>query len=218
PTPTIQLYHSYTARLDSWGASHYSGSRGPELIINEWVPVGLRLQMVDAPATWRAILLNYSIVDFEIERRIALLERREQPLDQPMVDLGTESFDLDTRHHIPTFDGLVFAHIEMRPTLFGRLQGSLFRTPPVMLYLRHASGHDSYCRLIPATATNGILVNRFPRDFMGYRRVFAGELDDPVTHISIAGPGVRLFQPNASVSWKGLPLANSSAHAPASAR
>ncbi|MCP4901788.1 MAG: hypothetical protein GY906_32900, partial [bacterium] len=93
PTPTIQLYHSYTARLDSWGASHYSGSRGPKLIINEWVPVGLRLQMVDAPATWRAILLNYSIVDFEIERRIALLERREQPLDQPMVDLGTESFD-----------------------------------------------------------------------------------------------------------------------------
>lgn len=213
PTPTTQLYQANTSFVDRWSSSHYRGDSAPEFIINEFVPVGRRQQFADAPVTWRTVLLNYRPVAVLERRNALLLHRRPESLREEWIDLGSETLDLDSHHRVPDFDGPLFAHIRIKPTLLGRLQKTVFRIPPVMLHLSHVSGHVSFCRLIPATAVDGVLINQYPRDFVGYQRLMSGVTDDPVIRLSIGGPGVRLFHPEASVTWKGLRLDRSTENA-----
>ncbi len=207
PTPTLQLYSAYTRRLDLWSASHYAGERAPEYILNEYMPVGKRHQMLDAPATWREIFQHYLPRAALNRPQLALLERRAEPLTcrerqvaHGRVPLGGKPVPVPVSQH------LLFAEIDLRFNLLGHLQRSLFRVPLVYLVLHHASGHVTYYRLIPGTAPNGVLINRFPRDFYGYLQLWSGVTDDPVVRFAITGPGVICFKPQADITWQELQI------------
>lgn len=209
PTPTLQLYAAYTAALDSWSAEKYRGREAPGFIIDEYVPVGKRHQMIDAPATWREIFIRYRLRAAMFEpTQVALLEQRAEiprttyeVLRRDTVTLGGAGVQ------VPPADGLLFAEIDLRLGFFGRLQKSLFRVPLIYLVMHHASGETTYYRLTPGPAINGVLINRFPKDFMGYRRLWQGAIDDPVVRFMIAGPGIPFFRSRAAVTWRELRFA-----------
>jgi hypothetical protein len=206
PTPTLQLYAAYTADLDSWSAEKYRSREAPGFIINEYVPVGKRHQMIDAPATWREIFIRYRLRAAMFEpTQVALLEQRDEIprttyeiLRNDTVTLGGAGFK------VPSAEGLVFAEIDLRLGFIGRLQKSLFRVPLIYLVMYHASGETTYYRLTPGPAANGVLINRFPKDFMGYRRLWQGIIDDPVVRITFAGPGLPFFRSRTTITWREL--------------
>ena len=109
---------------------------------------------------------------------------------------------------VPASDHLLFADINLRFNGLGRIQKSVFRVAAVVLVMAHESGHVSICRLIPGTAGNSVLINRFPRDFRGYRRLWQGILDDPVVRVAISGDGTSSFRPSAAVTWRELRIAS----------
>lgn len=208
PTPTIQLYAAYTAGLDLWSAEKYRGEHAPDFIVNEYVPVGKRHQMIDAPATWREIFTRYRLRGARLEpTQVALLERRRDvpPSSYEIVHRGEVALG-SAGSGVPAADGLLFAEFDLRLTALGRMQKALFRIPLIYLVMYHASGDVTYYRLTPGPAVNGVLVNRFPKDFMGYRRLWQGRIDDPVVRFTITGPGLSFFSSPVAITWRELTI------------
>jgi hypothetical protein len=210
PTPTLQLYSAYTRDLDLWSAEHYAGGDAPQFIINSFAAVGMRRQLFDAPATWRTIFLSYELRSIGWEPEPALLlERRHDPLQWSFEEVSQGTMALEGASiRVPVTDHLLFANIDLRLNGLGRLQKSIFRVATVVLVMTHESGHVSICRLIPGTAGNSLLINRFPRDFRGYRRLWQGVPDDPVVRVAISGDGTSSFRPRAAITWRELRVAS----------
>jgi hypothetical protein len=210
PTPTLQLYSAYTRDLDLWSAEHYAGESAPQFIINSFAAVGMRRQLFDAPATWRTIFLNYKIRSIGWEPEPALLlERRQEPLQWSFEPIAHGSLvPGGASIPVPASDHLLFADIDLRLNGLGRFQKSVFRVATVVLVMTHESGHVSICRLIPGTSGNSVLINRFPRDFRGYRRLWQGILDDPVLRVAISGDGTSSFRPRTALRWHELRIAS----------
>jgi hypothetical protein len=162
--------------------------------------------MIDAPATWREIFLRYRLKDFVYDpREVALLEHRaELPrttyevVEENTIIFGSAGID------VPRSDGLLFAEFDLRLNSYGRLQKSLFRVPLIFLVMYHQSGDVTGYRLTPGPAVNGVLINRFPKDFVAYRRLWQGVVDDPVIRFTIAGPGLRFFRSEVPITWRSL--------------
>jgi len=210
PTPTLQLYSAYTSDLDLWSAEHYTGSDAPQFIINSFAAVGKRRQLFDAPATWRTVFINYELrsVWWKPETTL-LLERREVTPQWEFEEVARNTVVLEGGSiPVPASDHLVFADINLRLNGLGRIQKTLFRVPMVVLLMTHESRHISLCRLIPGTAENSVLINRFPRDFRGYRRLWRGVIDDPVVRLAVSGDGTSFFRPRAAVTWRELRIAS----------
>jgi hypothetical protein len=209
PTPTIQLYAAYTAELDRWSAEKYRGEKTPGFIINEYVPVGKRHQMIDAPATWREIFIRYRLRAAMLEpTQTALLERRTEVPQTTYEVVHRSSITLGSAGiEVPAADGLLFAEFDLQLNTLGRVQKSLFRIPLIYLVMYHASGDTTYYRLTPGPAVNGVLINRFPKDFMGYRLLWQGRIDDPVVRFMIAGPGLSFFRSPVEITWRELMIA-----------
>jgi len=210
PTPTLQFYSAYTRDLDLWSAEHYAGGGAPQFIINSFSAVGMRRQLFDAPATWRTIFLRYKLRSIGWEPEPALLlERRQDPLKGNFEDVSRSTVIPGAASiPVPDSDHLLFADIDLRLNALGRIRKSVFRVPMVVLVMTHASGHVSICRLIPGIAGNSLLVNRFPRDFRGYRRLWQGIPDDPVVRVAISGDGISSFRPTTGVTWRELRIAS----------
>jgi hypothetical protein len=208
PTPTLQFYSAYTRDLDLWSAEHYAGGNAPQFIINTFSAVGMRRQLFDAPATWRTIFLGYELRSFGWEPEPALLLERRQARLQGIFNQVSRSTVIPGAASIPVPDSdhLLFADIDLRLNILGRIRKSVFRVPMVVLVMTHASGHTSICRLIPGTAGNSLLINRFPRDFRGYRRLWQGIPDDPVVRVAIAGDGISSFRPTTGIKWRELQI------------
>jgi hypothetical protein len=206
PTPTLQLYSAYTRDLDLWSAEHYAGGDAPQFIINSFAAVGMRRQLFDAPATWRTIFLSYELRSIGWEPEPALLlERRHDPLQWAFEEVSQSTMAIGGASiPVPATDHLLFADIDLRLNGLGRLQKSIFRVATVVLVMTHESGHVSICRLIPGTTGNSLLINRFPRDFRGYRRLWQGVPDDPVVRVAISGDGTPSYRPSTAVTWREL--------------
>jgi hypothetical protein len=204
PTPTLQLYSAYTEDLDRWSATHYADD-GPRWIVDEYVPVGKRHQMLDAPATWRALYRCYEPRDTATEPYSVLLERRRQPLPDRLVEVGRSVLVLETPLEVPQSSHMLFGFFDLELNGWGRLQSTLFRVPPVMLRLDHVSGRTTVYRMIPATAANGLLINRFPgRFFEHYLWLWSGRPVDEVVRITVTGPGTSELVETSTVVWREL--------------
>jgi len=138
-----------------------------------------------------------------------LLERREDPPQWEFEEVARNTVVLEGGSiPVPESNHLVFADINLRLNGLGRIQKTLFRVPMVVLLMTHESRHISLCRLIPGTAENSVLINRFPRDFRGYRRLWRGVIDDPVVRLAVSGQGTSFFRPRAAVTWRELRIAS----------
>ncbi len=210
PTPTLQLYTAYTSDLDLWSAEHYAGGDAPQFIINSFAAVGMRRQLFDTPATWRTVFINYELRSVWWKPETALLlERREDPPQWKFEEVARSTVVLEGASiPVPASDHLVFADINLRFNGLGRIQKTLFRVPMVVLLMTHESHHITICRLIPGTAGNSVLINRFPRDFRGYRRLWKGVIDDPVVRLAVSGDGTSFFHHRAAVTWRELQIAS----------
>ena len=82
PYTTMQMYSTYTEKLDAIAANSYSLTNAPTYIVIDTANLSIdsKNAFIDCPRTWAAIRSNYSLRDKTPDGRWLLLSRRDFPL------------------------------------------------------------------------------------------------------------------------------------------
>jgi hypothetical protein len=209
PNPVLQLYHAFTPELDRRTARHFFGPDGPRFLVLQYADVDERNPMLAEPRTWRAIAARYE----EVGRAragdgqpVALLERRAEPVPLRQRTLsGSAVGSVGRWVDIPASKDLVLASVELEPDPGGRLAVLFWRYAPVYADLRYADGTVRTVRILPATAGEGMVVNRPPFDLPSFLRLVDGDLPPAAVAFRLRGPGAGSFEPSFAIRWTRLP-------------
>jgi len=149
PRPIIQSYSAYTPALAILDEQHLRGRDAPD-----WVLFDLDLQSVDGrlPSlddglSWPALLDNYTFTSYDGQ---FVLMRRNQFIhpSSSYDDVSTKRYKTGATVMLPNADGLVFAEVDLKPTLAGRLLIALFNPPQLYIMLGLENGQTRTYRVV----------------------------------------------------------------------
>ena len=83
PYATMQLYSTYTAKLDEMAAHSYFKSNTPTFVVIDTANIAIdgKNPFLDSPRTWAALRANYSLDRMTDNGRWMLLRRRRSPIE-----------------------------------------------------------------------------------------------------------------------------------------
>ncbi len=158
PRPVFQSYSVYTPALERRNAAHLTGAGAPDNIFFAVQPIDGRLPALEDGASWPALLTRYKFVG--LSNGLAILRKRATPAtlkpfgDQPNV---TGNFRLGQLISLPGNLPLVWATIDISPTLAGRLVTLLFKPPQLSISYVFANGGRQTFRYIAGMGAAGFL-------------------------------------------------------------
>jgi hypothetical protein len=202
PTPTLQLYASYTAWLDDWNAAHFDGPRRPDWIIADYAAIDGRHLLWDTPATWRALLGNYRVARIDVAARRLLLRKNAQPAAPALETVGHGEAMAHQWIEVPDSDAPLYVAAETPRRPFGMMLQTFFRFPPVMVEILYEGGQAGGARVPPDVMSNGLLINRLPRDAHELAELFESRLAVRVRRFRITGPGADFLAGPIPLTWK----------------
>jgi hypothetical protein len=158
PRPSIQQYATYTHRLIEKNREFFRGDRAPDFVLMAPEAIDGRYPPFAEGPIWPDLLARYAPVD--IVGELAVLRKRDRPLDLPMRVMQTQSgtvgeplvFEASTK-------GVIFARIDLQPTLLGRLASLLFKSAMLDIALQYVDGTQARYRFLPAIAREGFFLS-----------------------------------------------------------
>jgi hypothetical protein len=202
PTPTLQLYLAYSPRLDRWNAEHFRSGKGADLLLVENRAIDRRQMLWDTPETWRAILERY-----ELDPRLPrpgwiVLRKRARPAAFHLEQSGDQRFELGQPLEVPRSPGWRFAELHIEPSLRGLLAAALWRVPPLFAETTYEDGATKTWRLVPATASGGLLLAPAARNSAELAALWGTEgPPSGVVRLRIFGPGLSAYRSEAHIVW-----------------
>ena len=195
PRPSFQEYPTYTAALIAANHAFYAGPDAPDWVIFGMGGLDDRYPGSTEGALWPELLRRYAP-----QRRAGpwvALRRRDVPTADPLGPPVLVETSLGQPATLP-FAGPVFARMDVRPTLLGRLAAALFRPPALTLQVTLANHDHQTYRFVPAMAAGGFLLSPLLTDADGFAALALGHGEDTggaaVTAVAVAGaPWARLF-------------------------
>ncbi len=203
PSLVLQHYSAYTHALDQAMADTLGSQSGPSALLLEFTGLSGRHMLTDTPLTFRRILADYEAVDTDYSRNLLSIRRRANPparaLNTPVIPSTRIGFDEWVT--LPHFSGKLFAQFFIKPTVTGFMRQILWKTSPVYLRLEYESGDTAEYRILPATASGGVLINYLPRTLQDLADLMAGCAFNKVRRFQLYGPGAASFQRHFDVTW-----------------
>jgi len=200
PRPILQSYSAYTPTLAELNERHLRGEKAPDwVLIDLWVPDG-RLPSLDDGMSWPALLENYTFVSFDGQ---FVLMRRNQVLQTAsrLSRISQERHQTGLIVALPEVDAPLFAEVDLKPTLLGKLLMVLFKPPQLNIKLNLKNGESTSYRVISNMMTTGFIVSPLVSNTQEFEYLAVGNrrfLDEhKVEGISIA-PSY-----GGSVLWSG---------------
>ncbi len=206
PNPVLQTYTAYTEVLDRESSRHFAGPSRPDTLIFHPATIDLRHALLDAPLTAREILRHYGLEASENHPPRLLLMDRHRSIGPPPAEMASLQASIGEWIEVPESDDLLFAALDLRLTLRGRIQGISLRLPAVAAEFAYADGHTVTVRILADTAVSGLLINFLPRTTAGTARLFAGTPDEKVVRFRLGGSGALLYESPFRLRWLAEPL------------
>lgn len=198
PRPIVQSYSAYEPKLTDINANHLSGSSAPSHIFFDVSPIDGRLATLEDSKSWPLLLTRYRLVGRA--EHFLLLDRNPGAADAPaMEDISASRQKLGHPLELPKVNDAIWADINVRPTLLGRIVGALFKLPQLHILFRYADGHTETFRYVAAMGRSGFIISPVIHDTFdfaalltqGREQYFIGAR--PVS-VEITGErGTRLF-------------------------
>jgi hypothetical protein len=205
PSPTLQTYSAYNEFLDGWSADHFSGSEAPKFLLASFIEIDDRHPLWGAPATWQAVLRNYSLARPPTPGLPLLLQRRNESRREHWREIGQAEVGLNEWIEVPQTNSLLFADIDMTMSLVGSLRKTAYMIPAVTITFELSDGRAGYYRMIPDTARSGLLISTAPSTTGDVAALFrGGSSGNRPVRIQISGPGAHFFKNRATIRWKEL--------------
>jgi len=200
PRPLIQSYVAYTAELEQQDAAHLAGPNPPDNILFKVDPIDGRLPALEDAASWPALLNRYDITGFRngiAFLRISPISRATSPISAEPSLSGI--FSLGQQLELPRNTSIVWAKIDVRPTLLGRALGLLFKPPHLNISYIFPDGTTQSFRYIAGMGVSGFVAAPLVQDTSDFLALTLPDSDGFFEHgrpasISItSGHGGGLF-------------------------
>jgi hypothetical protein len=188
PRPIFQSYSAYTPELALINARHLRTESAPEWIMLELTTLDGRLPSLDDGLSWPALLDNYAVTSFD--GRFVVLHKKQVVQPQSKLDvLYQERQTMGATLSLPEANGPVYAEIDIRPTLVGRLMALLYKPPELNLVLNLKNGEAKTYRIIANMAVTGFILSPLVRDTADFVALAQGDAklvnDEKVVSLSI---------------------------------
>jgi hypothetical protein len=158
PRPVLQSYSAYTPELAYKDAAHLTGMSAPANILFATQPIDEHLPALEDGASWPILLTRYTITGFSGD--LAILQRREtaSPMD-PIADAPSISgvFQLGKPIALPDNTPVVWAKIDVRPTLCGKLLTLFFKPSQLNIAYLFPDGSKQTFRYIAGMGVSGFV-------------------------------------------------------------
>jgi hypothetical protein len=156
---------------------------------------------------WVAALEHYRLV--WQGSQLALLRRREAAPDPEPETIRRATATWNEAIPAPTVhDEVLLLHAHLKPSVWGMAAKMAFHLSPVYLTVTLQSGHAIKRRLVPETASAGIIVAPFPMTLAEACALFRGDFQthDAVTSVRLEATAPVEFQAPIEVEWSSLRL------------
>jgi hypothetical protein len=210
PRPVFQSYSAYTPYLSRANFEHYASDRAPEYVLFKLQSIDNRLMTMDDADVLRLLVHRYTYL--VTDQGFTLWQRKPGPFDPASIapkPLRTFTIKrgqkLDLRE--VSEDQIVWAEIEYRPTLIGRLRRFLFRPPLVQLSLTDTQQSETVYRLPRPIGRAGFIVSPIIDNMLEYMRAAGGTPSRRLSTLSVdVAPGEPAYiQDEIKVSLYALP-------------
>lgn len=148
PRPVVQSYSVFAPELAEINRQHLLGERAPENVIFRVEPIDYRLPATEDGASWPALLEHYRPTRF-VGEFLFLRRHASGARGKETRVIGRATHALGEQVMVPETDKLVYARIDIRPTLLGRLARVLAKPSRLQISLELKNGSHKRYRAIP---------------------------------------------------------------------
>jgi hypothetical protein len=158
PRPVFQSYSAYTPTLAELNERHLRGTNAPDWVLIDLMTTDGRLPSLEDGVSWPALLENYTFVSFDGQ---FVFMRRNQvvQLTSTLSVISQEKHQTGLTVALPEVEGPLFAEVDLKPTLLGKLLIALFKPPQLNIRLSLRNGESTSYRVISNMMTTGFIVS-----------------------------------------------------------
>jgi hypothetical protein len=141
PRPVTQSYSAYSPELAELNLRHLQGVSAPDNILFRVEPIDGRVPSLEDGLSWPALINGYSVR--MLEGQTAYLRKRatdNQDAGKMAVTVYEANEVLGEEVTLPESNDLLFANIDIEPTLLGKIVSSLFKLPELHATMRLRNG------------------------------------------------------------------------------
>ena len=188
PRPVIQSYSAYTPDLARLNEQHLRGSNAPDWVFFELQSIDGRLPSLDDGLSWPALLDNYAFDSYD--GRFILMRKKQSFRSASTYDtVYKTTCKTGAIIAIPETEGPLFAEVDLKPTLAGRMLITLFNPPQLAITTHLANGDTKRYRVVSEMMTTGFLISPLVTNTGEFASLVAGtghsQHEDKVDSVSI---------------------------------
>ena len=209
PRPVLQSYSAYRPHLSRLNAKFYASKRAPEYVLLKLHTIDRRLLTYDDSEVLSLLVHRYEYVHTEKGYQLwhlkpggfSLSSIAPQPVKTATLVPG-QPFLAEEYSGKP-----LWAQIEFRPSLLGRLRGFLYKMPIVILRIQNTQGMVTEYRMPLPMGRTGFIINPVVEDIISYMQ-FAGAKPDRLLRsltIEVAKQDRIFFEDEYTVTLSALP-------------
>ncbi|MGC2968161.1 hypothetical protein [Paraburkholderia aspalathi] len=200
--PVPQSYSVYKPELDRLNRNHLLAPDAPDHVLFAVGPIDNRLPALEDAGSWPVLISHYRVADSI--GGFVNLERAVKPTDSRLVPLSSSDATPNTVIDVPQGPQVIWAKIDLRPTLAGRIAMTLFKLPQVYIDLVLDDGSVVHRRFIPAMALNGFVLSPYVSTTNDFAKLMDGKPLPRVVRFSIVAPRVGLWNESMTTSFAAL--------------
>lgn len=168
PRPIMQSYGAYTPALARLNVEHLTGAKAPDGVLFGLEAIDDRLPALADGPSWPILLTRYRVravgIPVALNKGIPLvfyLQRKPdwQRISVARTPLLEERIGLGQVLKLPKTGAALFAQIDIRQNLLGKLADLLFDGPRLYIQFEFSDGHMEHYRLVPGAARAGFILS-----------------------------------------------------------
>jgi len=160
PRPIFQSYSVYTDILAKINEQHLRADNAPDNVLFRAEPIDGRLPSLEDGLSWPALFDNYTLTKLDTGYDLAYLRKKQVGKKNStfhVVHEGTHKTGEDVV--LPMAGNPIFAEVDLRPTLFGKLYGVAFKPPQLQLKLKLKDGTIIGYRVVSSMMRSGFFIS-----------------------------------------------------------
>jgi hypothetical protein len=174
PRPVLQSYSAYTPALEKIDEQHLRGASAPDWVLLDLLAIDGRLPSLEDGLSWPALLDNYAVSSFD--GQIAVMHKNEVIRTNSSLDVIYQNKQsLGSTITLPEADGPLFAEIDIKPTMLGRLLTALFNPPQLGMVVHLRNGSSGEYRVVSDMMRTGFILSPLVRNTSDFVSLATGD-------------------------------------------